>query len=147
MARPFQLEAVLTHRGYRVDTARQRLADAARELGAARQVLQAQEHERAEYRRALRLKQNASGSVQEILIYTRYLNRLDGEINCQRQVVKDLYGKKEALRRELMTRLKERKVIERLKERHLAEVEEKARVREQKMLSDVAISRYQRRQE
>ena len=147
MAQPFKLEAVLTHRRYREDTARQRLADAVRKLEAERQILQGQEDLRTDYRRTLRWKQSHSGSIMEVQIYTRYLNRLDREIDRQRQVVRDLTKKKEGLRQELMMRLKERKVIERLKERQLAEAEQRVRIQEQKVLSDVAISRYQRRRE
>lgn len=145
MARPFKLEAVLTHRRYREDTARQRLAAAARELSAAREKLAQQEKVRQEYRQALRLKQENSGSVAELMMYTRYLGRLDEAIEGQRRTVKDCAAAKEALRRELMIRLKERKVIERLKERHQAEEEKSDRDREQKMMAEIAVNRYQRR--
>ena len=145
MSRPFKLEAVLTHRRYREDTARQRLAAAARELNAARETLARQEKMRADYGRALRQKQASSGSVMEFLMYTRYLDRLDEEVGRQRQRVQTLTAEKDTLRRDLMIRLKERKVIERLKERHQADVDQRERDREQKILSDMAISRYQHR--
>jgi hypothetical protein len=45
-----------------------------------------------------------------------------------------------------MTALKDRKVIEKLKERYLADEEKKERDMEQKLVNDVAISRFQRKQ-
>lgn len=144
MGRSFKLETVLNHRQYREDSARQRLAEAARALSAARGVLRQQEKIRHEYGRALRLKQNDGGSAMEILLYRRYLARLEDEIQDQRQVVQGHAREKEKRRRELMACAKDRKAIEKLKERHLAEMERQERDREQKLLSDVAISRYQR---
>ena len=145
MGRPFKLEAVLDHRQYREDSARQRLAEAARTHSAARTVLRRQEKIQHEYGRALRLKQNGSGCAVEILLYARYLARLEDEIQDQRQVVRGHAREKEKRRRELMACVKDRKAIEKLKERHLAEMDRQERDREQKLLSDIAISRYQRR--
>lgn len=145
MSRPFKLQAVLNHRRHREDTARRHFAEAAHRLDRAQRALAQQEKIRSEYRRAMRQKQDDSGSAMEILMYTRYLGRLDSEIRAQRKIVTDLVRDKEKLRRELMTSLKDRKIMEKLEERHRADEEKKARDLEQKMLSDVAISRYQRR--
>ena len=144
MAGSFKLEAVLQHRRYREDSARQRLAEAARALSAARRDLAQQEKVHAEYGRALRLKQSSNGSVPELLMYTRYLARLAADIQGQRQVVHGHVQEKETRRRELMACAKDRKAIEKLKERHLAEMDRQERDHEQKLLNDVAISRYQR---
>lgn len=145
MARPFRLEAVLSHRRYQEDTARRRLAEAARELNDARSALARQKQVRRDYRQTLRWKQSGSGSASEIQMYTRYLGRLDAEIHSQQQVVDTLARTKEAKRRDLLTCAKDRKAIEKLKERHFAEVARLERDREQKILGEVAISRYQRR--
>lgn len=144
MGRAFKLQAVLQHRRYREDSARQRLAEAARALGAARSTLVQREKVHADYSRALRLKQTNGGSPLDIMMYTRYLARLEEGIQDQRQVVEEHVREKEKRRRELMACVKDRKAIEKLKERHLAEMERQERDREQKLLNDVAISRYQR---
>lgn len=99
---------------------------------------------RKEYRQALRRKQSNGDAAAEILIYTRYLMRLDAEIHAQEKVVRDYMKEKEKQRQSLMAALKDRKVIEKLKEHHLSRIELEERGREQKLLNDVAIARYQR---
>jgi len=146
VARPFKLEAVLTHRQHQEESARKVFADAARELSRARQVLTDMETVRAQYRRAMRLKQDNNGSAMELILYTRYLARLASEIDEQQHTVETLAADKEEKRMTLMTALKDRKVIEKLKERYLADEEKKERDMEQKLVNDVAISRYQRKQ-
>lgn len=146
MAGPFKLEAVLTHRQHQEESARKVFADAARELSRARQVLTDMERVRAQYRRAMRLKQDNNGSAMELVLYTRYLARLASEIDEQQQTIETLAADKEEKRMTLMTALKDRKVIEKLKERYLADEEKKERDMEQKLVNDVAISRYQRKQ-
>ncbi len=146
MARPFKLEAVLTHRQHQEESARKVFADAARELSRARQVLTDMEKVRAQYRRAMRLKQDNNGSAMELILYTRYLARLASEINEQQHTIETLAANKEEKRMVLMTALKDRKVIEKLKERYLADEEKKERDMEQKLVNDVAISRFQRKQ-
>lgn len=146
MARPFKLEAVLTHRQHQEESARKVFADAARELNRARQVLMDMEKVRTQYRRAMRLKQDNNGSAMELILYTRYLARLASEIDEQQHTIETLAADKEEKRKMLMTALKDRKVIEKLKERYLADEEKKERDMEQKLVNDVAISRFQRKQ-
>jgi flagellar FliJ protein len=145
VARPFKLEAVLTHRRHQEQSAQKIFADAARELSRARQALADMEKVRVQYRRAMRLKQDSNGSAMELVLYTRYLARLDREIDDQQHTVETLAADKEKKRKALMTALKDRKVIEKLKERYLADEEQKERYMEQKLVNDVAISRYQRK--
>jgi flagellar export protein FliJ len=66
-------------------------------------------------------------------------------VNKQHTVL-TLATDKEKKRKALMTALKDRKVIEKLKERYLADEDKKERDMEQKLINDVAISRYQRKQ-
>lgn len=145
LSRPFKLQAVLNQRQHREESARIILADAARELRRAQKALSDMENIRAQYGRAMRLKQDNNESAMELILYTRYLGRLDSEICEQRQLIDTLVKDKEDKRCALMATLKDRKVIEKLKERYLADMEKKERDVEQKLLNDVAISRYQRK--
>jgi flagellar FliJ protein len=145
LGRPFKFEAVLSQRQYREESARKVFADASRELNRAKQVLGEMHNNRERYRRALCHKQARGGSASEIILYSRYLGRLDSDIRDQQQQVAMLAEARADRRRELMTALKDRKVIEKLKERHLADQEKEEREMEQKILNDAAISRYQRR--
>lgn len=146
MTRPFKLEAVLNHRQHLEESARKIFADAARELRQAERILSNMEKRHAQYRQAMRLKQENSDSAMELILYSRYLTRLDVEIHEQKKIIDTLVNDKEDKRCALMVTLKDRKAIEKLKERHIAEVEKNARDSEQKLLNDVAISRYQRQQ-
>jgi len=146
VGRPFKLEAVLNQRQHLEESARKIFADAVRELSRAQKALSGMEKTRAQYRRAMRLKQDNSDSAMELILYTRYLGRLDSEIRDQQRVIDELAKDKEDKHVALLSTLKDRKIIEKLKERHLADVEKKERTMEQKLLNDVAISRYQRKQ-
>lgn len=145
MGRAFKFEAVLNQRQYREESARKVFAAAARELGRAQKVLDEMENNRERCRRDLRHKQEGGGYAMEMVLYARYLGRIDSEIKDQQEKIDRLAEEKEKKRRELMTTLKDRKVIEKLKERHLADMEKKERDLEQKLLNDAAISRYQRK--
>lgn len=144
MARPFKLEAVLNHRRHREETARKAYADAVRELRRQQGALSEMEKTRRDYRQTLREKQENGDLAVEILLYTRYLTRLDGEVGAQQKIVRALGQDKEQKRLTLMATLKDRKVMEKLKEHHLARLGKEERELEQKLLNDVAISRYQR---
>jgi len=144
--RPFKLEAVLNQRQHQEESARKIFADAARALRQAQAALSDMENTRAQYRRALRRKQDNSDCAMELILYTRYLGRLESEIREQQHVTDELAKDKENKRAALMTTLKDRKIIEKLKERYLADVAKEERDSEQKLLNDVAISRYHRQQ-
>ena len=145
MARPFKLEAVLNHRRHREEAARKRYADAQRQLRQAQDKLTAIEMMRQEYRQDLQHRQRQGGEAAQIVMWTHYLARLDKEIRSQEDIVRARRKEKETQRQVLMTALKDRKVIEKLKEHHTHRLEAEERGREQKLLNDVAIARYQRR--
>ena len=146
MGRPFKFEAVLNQRKYREESARKLFADAANAHRQARQVLSEMKARRERYRQAMRHKQENGGQAMEIILYSRYLGRIETEINAQYQTVGELKKQREHKRLELMTTLKDRKVIEKLKERHLADLEKEEMAMDQKISNDAAISRYQRKQ-
>ncbi len=144
MARPFKLEVVLNHRRHREDAARKRYADEMRKLRQQQERLAAMQTTRQTYRKDLRRQQRNGEAAAEILMYMHYLTRLDTEIQAQEKVVQAHRQEKEKQRQALMAALKDRKVIEKLREHHLNQLEVEERGREQKLLNDVAITRYQR---
>ena len=144
MARPFKLEAVLNHRRHREEAARKRYADAVRKLRQQQEQLTAIQMTRQKCRQDLRGQQRSGAGATQILMYTHYLMRLDAETQAQDKIVQAHRREKEKQRQALMTALKDRKVIEKLKEHHLRQLEVEERGREQKLLNDVAITRYQR---
>ena len=146
LTRPFKFEAVLNHRQHLEETARKIFADAVRELRQAENVLSRMENKHTQYQHAMRLKQANSDAAMELILYSRYLTRLEVEIREQKNIIDTLANDKEEKRRTLMVTLKDRKAIEKLKERHVADAEKSERDSEQKLLNDVAISRYQRQQ-
>jgi len=140
----FKLEAVLNHRRHCEDVVHKRYADALQLLRKQQDQLAEMEMKHREYRQILRHKLSRGDDATEILMYTRYLERLDNEIRVQQKVVQAHLKEKEAQRRSLMAAVKDRKVIEKLKEHHQNQLEIEARGREQKLLNEVAITRYQR---
>ena len=143
MGRPFKLEAVLKHRQYKEESARKNFAEAVRELKRQQGTLAAMRATYEQYCQALRVRQDSGGSANSILLYARYLARLDSEIHAHQKIVATLARDTESKRQALMASLKDRKIIEKLKERHFFELDREERQAEQKLLSDVAISRHQ----
>ena len=144
MTRRFKLEAVLNHRRHYEDVVHKRYAEAVQLLRKQQDHLAEMEMKHREYRQILRHKLSRGDTAAEILMYTRYLDRLDNEILMQQKVVRAHLKEKEAQRRSLMAAVKDRKVIEKLKEHHQNQLEIEERGREQKLLNEVAITRYQR---
>ena len=142
MARPFKLEAVLNHRRHREEAARKRYADAVRQLRQQQEQLTDIQMTRQKCRQDLRGQQRSGVAATQIIMYMHYLARLDTEIQAQDKVVQTHRREKEKQRQALLAALKDRKVIEKLKEHHLSQLEVEEREREQKLLNDVAITRY-----
>jgi flagellar FliJ protein len=145
MEHEFRLEAVLRHRAHLEQNAQRAFAQAHSKWLTARMTLDNLIQSCDQYRHELSEKLHNRFRPEEIILYNRYLARLKTEVARQQAQVDQLAKAKEVQRRQLMSAVKDRKMIEKLKSRHLETLEHQGREQEQKLLGEAAISRYQAR--
>ena len=143
MAERFKLETVLKHRKHLEEIAHKVFGEASRKWDQARNALDVMTRNRLKYQHELRYKMNTEAAAGELLLYHRYLDRLQNEIEAQNGLVEDLAAEKEEKRAQLLVALKNRKMIEKLKDRYLASAAHKAKAEEQKRLDESAVNRHQ----
>ncbi len=143
MADRFKLESVLRHRKHLEENAHKVFSESHRKWDQARNALDVMTRNRRQYRRELKLKMTADTGAGELLLYHRYLGRLEKEIAAQNGLVEDLSAEKEEKRAQLLVALKNRKMIEKLKDRYLESEAHKAKTQEQKRLDESAVNRHQ----
>ena len=143
MAERFKLETVLKHRKHLEEIAHKVFGEASRKWNDARKTLDSMTRNRLKYQHELRHKMNAEAVAGELLLYHRYLDRLQNEIEAQNDLVESLAVEREEKRAQLLVALKNRKIIEKLKERYREQEAQRAQRQEQKHLNEAALNRYQ----
>ena len=138
----FRLQAVLKHRKHLEESAQKALAEANRKWAQALDGLERIKRERRRYRHDLRQKMRMTGDAAEVLLYMRYLRRLDGRIESQSAVVNALATEKTAKHTQLLAAVKNRKVIEKFEERSRAAEARQSLRREQIRLNEAAVNRF-----
>lgn len=140
----FRYETLLSYRGHLKERAEIALARAQQQLNQAQQRLE-------EYREGLRqTKQRLESGLKtriashELQSFRDYLMSLEGKIGIQERAVaereKTVRGKME----DLLLKAKEYKTVEKLKERDFQEWQYRQNILEQKMMSEVALTRFGR---
>ncbi len=142
MAERFKLESVLRHRKHLEEIAQKVFSESRRKWDRARGALEAMTRNRRQYRRELKIKMAAATGTGELLLYHRYLGRLEKEIAAQNALVEVLATEKEEKRTQLLVALKNRKMIEKLKDRQMQEAAHQAQTQEQKHLDESAVNRH-----
>ena len=146
MAERFKMEGVLRHRKHLEEEAQAAFATSLRQWTQARRALEELLRKRKQYRRELKLKIQGQATADELILYHRYLDRLGKEIESQISIVEDMAIAKEEKRAQLVTALRDRKVLEKLKEQHQDAAARLRRAQEQKLINEAAVNRYQRQQ-
>jgi len=138
----FRLEAVLQHRQFIEDACKRELAQCLERLTQEKKKF----HEFSAARRDAEGRVDAlsrqGGSIQDHLLYIRYLDRLAVEIRDQKARVAHAEKQVAEKRRSMIAAMKKRKIMEKLKERQREAYEADLRREEQKFLSDMAVIRY-----
>ncbi len=146
MAERFKMEGVLRHRKHREEEAQAAFAASLRQWTQARRALEELIRKQKLYRRALKQKIQDHATADEFVLYHRYLDRLGKEIESQIANVEAMAIAKEEKRSQLVTALRDRKVLEKLKEHHLEAAARHRRAHEQNLINEAAVNRYQRKQ-
>lgn len=145
MVAHFRLATVLKHRKHLEDNAQKAFSEANRKWAQARDVLKSMVAEQHRYRQDLKTKMNGKGDAAEMLLYMRYLDRLDADVEMQTRLLNDLKNTKKEKHAELLAAVKNRKVIEKLKARCREMEMHQTRIQEQQQLNESAVSRYHAR--
>lgn len=141
----FKLETLLEIRRRKEEEASILLLQARNRLNEAKQVLTKLCTQQKELWSEFRLKQQAGELVViEYQMWHRFFAFLKKEIENQQVVVEGLTKEAVAALKELEIALKNRKAVEKLKERRLEEYRLAVQAEEQKILDEIAITRYQR---
>ena len=140
----FSLQSLLDHR-IRLEEARQKeFSDRKKKYLREEERLARLVWDRSRCSKEFSQKQAEGVLVTESLLYTAYLARLADEIRIQQKAVEQAAAKMEKKRQELVQALKDRKTIEKLKEKKYRDYLRAAKKLEEKLMDEVAVTRFGR---
>jgi len=138
----FNLQPLLNHRRYLEEVMQKELAQSRKRLTAEQNKLRSLKEKKREYSQRLQQRQKVNGTVSELILYLRYIDRLSTEVERQhRQVIvaeKDFKTK----RKDLIEIMKKRKVLEKLKENRLKAYRQQMLKHERKFMDEVAAKQF-----
>lgn len=140
--KPFAFHTVLTYRKRLEDNARQRLADAKKAVDAVEQKLREEQQALAALIAKKERLQEEGINIMDLILYEERINRAQANI---RAIEKNLLDKNEIMQREqqhLLSRAKDRRIMERLKERQDIAWQGYLDKKELAMLDEIAITRH-----
>lgn len=138
----FNLQPLLNHRRYLEEVLQKELAQFRKRLIAEQNKLRHLKEKKREYSQRLQQRQQINGTVSDLILYLRYLDRLSTELEHQhRQVVaaeKNFKNK----RNDLIEIMKKRKVLEKLKENRSKAYQQQMLKNERKFMDEVAAKQF-----
>jgi flagellar FliJ protein len=138
----FSLQPLLNHRRYLEEVLQKELAQFRKRLIAEQNKLRRLKEKKREYSQRLQQRQKENGTVSDLILYLRYLDRLSTELEHQRQQVvaaeKDFKNK----RNDLIKTMKKRKILEQLKENRSKAYQQQALKNERKFMDEVAAKQF-----
>jgi flagellar FliJ protein len=141
----FNFEPLLHHRKFIEDVKQKDFALVQRELNQEQKRLNDLKEKRIQLTHEIKTYQIPDIQSHELSIYRAYSARLNKEIEIQKKMVEKVKKKVDIARIELLSAIKDRKILEKLKEKKKEEfLLEKAK-REQKLTNEVAIAQYNRK--
>lgn len=138
----FNLQPLLNHRRYQEEVLQKELAQSRNRLTAEQNKLRRLKEKKREYSQTLQHRQKEKGTVSDLILYLRYLDRLSTELEHQRQQVvaaeKDLKNK----RNNLIEIMKKRKILEKLKQKRSEIYQQQILKNERKFMDEVAAKQF-----
>ncbi len=138
----FNLQPLLNHRRYQEEVLQKELAQFRNRLTAEQNKLRYLKEKKREYSQRLQQRQKVNGTVSDLILYLRYLDRLSTELEHQNQQViaaeKDFKNK----RNDLIEIMKKRKVLEKLKENRSKTYQQQMLKNERKFMDEVAAKQF-----
>lgn len=140
----FKLKPVLHQRQRKEDILKKELAEARRALEVERERLAALNERLQGLHAALREKQLSMTETAEVAVHTKFIERIEREIEVQLARVTDLAAEVRAAQERLLEAAKDRKVLEKLEEKQLHEFKQEAERVEQGVIDEIATVRHNR---
>lgn len=138
----FNLEPLLNHRRYQEEILQKELADNKKNLVKQQHRLQDIKQNRRHYSKVLHQRQKKDGTVSDLIIYFRYIERLSTELDHQMRQVELAKKRVNQKRRELVEVMKKRKTLEKLKEKELKDFQQKMQKIERNLMDEVAAKQH-----
>ena len=113
----FNLQPLLNHRLYQEEILQKELAEFKKYLAEEQKKLRIIKQKKQDCSQQLQQRQRNDGTVSELILYFRYLNRLSKDLDNQRQQVANAEKKFNQKRKELIEIMKKRKMLEKLKDK------------------------------
>jgi flagellar FliJ protein len=138
----FNLQPLLNHRRYLEEVLQKELAQFRKRLTIEQNKLRLLKEKKREYSQRLQQRQKVSGTVSDLILYLRYLDRLSTELEHQHQQVvaaeKDFKNK----RNDLIETMKKRKILEKLKDNRSKAYQQQMLKNERKFMDEVAATQF-----
>ena len=138
----FNLQPLLNHRRYQEEVLQKELAQFRNRLTVEQNKLRHLKEKKREYSQRLQQRQKVNGTVSDLILYLRYLDRISTELEHQNQQViaaeKDFKNK----RNDLIEIMKKRKVLEKLKENRSKTYQQQMLKNERKFMDEVAAKQF-----
>ena len=138
----FNLESLLNYRRYQEEILQKELADCKNKLVQHEQTLHLMKHKWRKCSQDLSQRQKRGGTVSDLIMYFRYLDRLSLDIDKQKQQVVKAKKQFDSKRRELLEIVKKRKTLEKLKEKGFLDYSHTMLKKEQNLMDEAAATRY-----
>ena len=143
----FKLETLLDIRKRREEEANILLAQARARLNAAREFMDAlKERQQTSLTEFKGQREKNALLAMEWQMWHRFLDFMEKEIKKQEQVLKQLAQEVASALKAAETAMKDRKAVEKLREKRFEQYKIELQLAEQKILDEIAISRYRRQE-
>jgi flagellar FliJ protein len=143
----FKLQALLDHRRRKEERLQMELAQLEGELRHEQGLLLSYHRAREESLEERRQAHRVDFCAAEADLYFHFLRGIDDAIGKQRKAVESAEEQVRSKRADVWKAAQERKVIEKMKERQLKEIKEKVRKAENRVLDEVGIFNFLRRED
>jgi flagellar FliJ protein len=138
----FNLEPLLNYRRYQEEILQKELADYRKHLSEAQHKLKSIKQKQRKCFRELHQRQKRDGTVSDLIMYIRYIERLAADFDDQKRRV-DLAKKRfNQKREELVEMMKKRKTLEKLKEKGAKAFEQKMLKTDRNFMDEVAAKQH-----
>lgn len=141
----FKLQSLLNHRRHQEEVCQKELAEAQRDLSAAREKLKGLKKEKREHIHQLHFQQKKRHNAANVLMSTNYIEQLSRDIEAHQQLAKQAAQTVTRRRNRLITVMKKRKTLEKLKEKEWLAYQQKMMQVERKFNDEVAANRHVRK--
>jgi flagellar FliJ protein len=138
----FKLEPLLNHRRYQEEVLQKELADLKKQLQAERHQFQNLKKKKRRNVQLLEVRQKKGRPASELKLYVDFIDYLTAELKVQAERVMEAQRRFDAMRQELMTAMKKRKMLEKLKQKGRQAYEQVQLKKERALIDDVAGHQY-----